>query len=320
MTEPISRMQDIPQRSDTRPEISVVVPAYYGRDVIANCLASIRRAVRGLRAEVLVVESSGDGTVALIHEQFPEVTCVVSLHRLSAGAARQRGLSAARAPLVFCVDQDCTVPDDWISRLRVHFSDGTVGAVGGAVAISDRWNLSGSAVYFLEFFRHFPTSAAPTRNRNFLVGCNSAYRTEAIQAASVPDTTLGEDVLFTHRLRASGWNVVYDAGVAVAHRNRTGWRELLRYSRAMGRASVDAHAERCLWWVTPFLRWPVLTYVTPIPIAVYILSKVLRSRWSYGATFVLLLPACLLGSVAWADAFRARAMALRAQRSHPARV
>lgn len=315
-----------PPRADTRlileehPEISVVVPAYHGRDVIAHCLASIRRAIRGLRAEVLVVESSGDGTDALIREHFPEVVCLVSPHRLSAGAARQRGLSAARAPLVFCVDQDCTVPEDWIPRLRAHFSDDTVGAVGGAVAISDRWNLSGSAVYFLEFVRHFPTQAPPTRNSNFLVGCNSAYRREVVQAVIVPDATLGEDVLFTHRVRVAGWDVVYDASVSVAHRNRTGWREFFRYSRAMGRASVDAHTERRLRWVTPFLRWPFLVYATPMAIVLYILSKLLRSHRSYVATFVLLLPVCLLGSVAWADAFRARAMALRAQSSHPAPV
>jgi cellulose synthase/poly-beta-1,6-N-acetylglucosamine synthase-like glycosyltransferase len=306
--------------SEDMPEVSIVVPAYRGRHVIAECLTALRLAVRGIRAEILVVESSGDGTADLLRSQFPEVSCIQSPQRLSAGAARQRGLSAARARFVFCVDQDCTVPADWIPRLLAHFGDPTVGAVGGAVSIRNPHNLSGSAVYFLEFFRHFPSRAASVRDANFLVGCNSAYRAEALASATIPDMTLGEDVLFSQYLRDAGWRVVYDARVAVAHQNREGWLEFLNYCRAMGRAAADTQAELRVWWGAPFLRWPMLVYLTPVPILVRVLSKVLRSRWSYALTFVALLPTCLVGSAVWAHAFSVRARARCASNSEDSKA
>ena len=85
---------------------------------------------------------------------------------------------------------------DWIDRLEGYFEDPAVGAAGGAVGICDPTNLSGCAVYFLEFLYHFPGTGAPQRNENFLVGCNSVYRADLLHRVQFPDQTLGEDVLF----------------------------------------------------------------------------------------------------------------------------
>lgn len=287
-------------------DVSVVVPAFLGRGTIADCLASVRAATRGRRAEMIVVESSGDGAADLIRDRFPEAVVITPPGPLSAGAARQRGIAAARGRLIFCVDQDCTVPPDWIDRLERHFADPAVGAAGGSVGIRDRRNLSGSAVYFLEFFRHLPGAARPTRNRNFLVGCNSALRAAAMAAVEVPGGTLGEDVLLSDRIRRAGWDVVYDATVTVAHRNRAGWAEFIRYNRLMGRAAADYHGELGYWWATPFLRWPVLAYAAPAVILPWIAWRLARSRWSYLAAFLLLSPACLVGNIVWTHAFRVR--------------
>ena len=43
-------------------DISVAIPAYEGARTIADCLESVERATAGRRREIIVVESSGDGT------------------------------------------------------------------------------------------------------------------------------------------------------------------------------------------------------------------------------------------------------------------
>ena len=293
------------------PEISVVIPAYLGASTIADCLRSLKLALAGRTHEIIVVESSGDSTGEIVRTQFPDVKLILSAARLSAGAARNRGAAEARAPLLFLTDQDCIVPPDWIRRLEDHLKDPTVSAVGGAVGIRDLSNLSGCAVYFLEFLRHFPSSGMARRNGNFLVGCNSAYRTDAVLRIPFPDQTLGEDVLFSDDLRRNGLTIVYDPRVAVSHHNRTGWGEFFDYNRKMGTAAAAYQVALKPWWVQPFLRMPSLTFLAPGIILPSIGLALIRGRWSYISRFLLLLPMCFLGNLAWAAAFRRKVIELR---------
>jgi GT2 family glycosyltransferase len=292
-------------------DISVVIPAYFGSATIADCLESVRLAIQERRAEIIVVDSSGDATAEIIRRQFPDVVLITSESRLSAGAARNRGAAAARAPLVFFTDQDCIVPRDWIDRLEEHLKDETIGAAGGAVGIRNPAELGGCAVYFLEFLYHFPRNHPPRLNDNFLVGCNSVYRAEALRKVSFPDQTLGEDVLFSHALRTSGFGVVYDSRVEVLHQNREGWREFFDYNRKMGRSAAIYHDRIQRWWIAPFFHAPMLAYLAPAAILPSIGFDLLRSRFSYFLRFLMLSPMCLLGNLVWANAFRRQVLEMR---------
>ena len=296
-------------------DISVVIPAYFGSATIADCLGSVTRALHGHRAEIIVVESSGDATREIVRQQFPDVTVIASERQLSAGAARNRGAEAAGAPLVFFTDQDCIVPQDWIAKLEQHLNDPSVGAAGGAVGIRNPSELGGCAVYFLEFLYHFPGNKPPRRDENFLVGCNSAYRKSALQVVQFPDQTLGEDVLFSHALRTHGYGVVYDSRIEVLHTNRQGWKEFFDYNRKMGRSAAIYHDAIQLWWIKPFFQAPILAYLAPLAILPSIGFDLLRSRWSYFLRFLMLSPMCLLGNLVWAHAFRRQVIEMRTANS-----
>jgi GT2 family glycosyltransferase len=294
-------------------DISIVVAAYCGAATIADCLQSIERATHGRRREIIVVESSGDGTSEIIQQQFPDVVLIRSAERLSAGHARNLGARAARGDLVFITDQDCVVPPDWVDRLERHLSDPAVAAAGGSVGVRNLSNLSGFALYALEFLTHFPTGGAITRNRNFLVGCNSAYRADALRIVSFPDQTLGEDVLLSNDLRHQGFDVVYDPDVEVRHQNKVGWRAFFSYNREMGRAAARYHAVLSRWWVKPFLRVPALAYLAPFVIVPSIMGRLACAPWPYFLRVLLLSPMCVLGNLEWADGFRRQVVADRAQ-------
>lgn len=290
--------------ADPIPDISVVVPGYLGARTIVDCLESIHHAIRGRQAEVIVVESSGDGAADSVRQRFPGVKLVQSPTRLSAGGARNRGTTESRGRIVFFTDQDCIVPPDWISRLEQHLARPGIGAAGGSVGIRNLSSLSGCAMYFLEFLYHFPARGRAPRDDNFMVGCNSAYRRELLQVVSFPDQTLGEDVLFSDRIRRAGFGIVYDPDLEVKHQNREGWGEFFSYNGKMGRSAAAYHLVLNRKWARPFIRVPALTFAAPLAILPSIGFRLARSRWSYLFRFLLLTPMCLAGNLVWASAFR----------------
>jgi GT2 family glycosyltransferase len=303
----------MPATADDPVDISIVIPAYHGAETIAACLASVQRATEGHRAEIIVVDSSGDHCGEIVRKQFPDVTLVLSPTRLSAGAARNRGVAMARGRLVFFVDQDCVVPHDWIAALEKHFADPATGGAGGSLGILNPECLTGCGVYFLEFFRHFPHDGLSRQNRNFLLGCNCVYRAEALREAAFPDQTLGEDVLMSHSMRQQGYKLVYDPSVEVLHRNREGREQFFRYNTKMGTASAADQLilKRPRSWL--FLRFPILAFLTPAVVLPVIFVRLLfcKKRRTYLPTFLQLLPLCLAGNLVWAAAFRREVLASR---------
>lgn len=287
----------------TAPQISVVIPAWNGLRTIADCLNSVRRAVGDRCVEILVIESSGDGSRELIRDQFPDVRLILPAGRLQVGAARNVGLALARGAVVCFVDQDCTVPEDWFDRIVPLFKEPTVAAAGGSIGVRNPRNLSGMGVYFLEFFRHVPESG-PARNCDeFLLGCNLAVRRSLFPAVQFPEQTLGEDVLYSAALRRSGLRLLYLPRVTVRHWNRSGWGEFFRYNRCMGIAAADYHQTLQTPVIRPILRFPILVLLTPPVNCLHILWRLLRTRSGMLPMFLLLSPMCLLGNCWWAFAF-----------------
>jgi GT2 family glycosyltransferase len=309
---PVGSLVRVPGREDcpggdpmAPPEVSVIVPAFRGKATIALCLSAALRATEGLHAEILVVESSGDGTAELVRGTFPQVRLIESSMRLTAGQARNWGIRQARGRWLFCVDQDCLVPANWIPALLRHLEQEGVGAAGGSMAVANPENISGWCVYFLEFLTHFPRRRARPRRDNFLIGANSAWRAEALTTVRFPDQTLGEDRLLSEAVRQQGWSVIYDATVSVWHHNRRGWAEFRRYCRAMGRAAAhdqQALGGRAIRWIQ---RFPPLIYGVPLVVLPLIGWRLLGAPPSYLLRYVGLLPCCLLGQILWAREFQA---------------
>lgn len=299
------------------PKVSVIVPAYRGRATLADCLGSIQRSLRGWDHEILVIESSGDGSTELIRRDFSNVFVIESPRRLSAGAARNLGSQIASGYLLFFVDQDCLVPVDWIQRLSTYFRHEDVGAAGGSISVADPGNWSGWCVYFLEFFNHFPSRRGEVNNRNFLIGANSVWRAEVLQHVQFPDQTLGEDLLLTVSLRDMGLEVVYDPSISVSHHNRRGWAEFFRYTRAMGRAAAKDQRRIGGWQINLLERWPLLCHGIPFLIIPLIGWRLSSAPRPYFMRYMLLWPACLIGQMFWVHEFKTTLIHLVSQDDSP---
>ncbi len=281
---------------------SIVIPAYRGRSTIGECIESLLVAARGRDVEILVVESSQDGTVEWVRARYPQVRVIASPSQLSAGGARNRGVEESVGERIYFVDQDCVVPTDWMQRLSERLEEEGVGIAGGAIGFRNWSNFSGSAVFFLEFLYHFPSRIGASSNENFLLGCNLACRREVFGTVRFPEQTLAEDVLFSSRVQQAGWRVLYDPGVVVLHWNRSGWGEFFRYNVKMGRASASAQVSTRPKGSELIFRFPILIFISPAKILPRIAYSLL-GQWRYFFRFLLVSPMCLLGNWVWGWGF-----------------
>jgi glycosyltransferase involved in cell wall biosynthesis len=132
-----------------RPDVSVVVASFNERDAIERCLASLERQETSRSFEVIVIDSSIDGTDA-VARRFPFVRVFHFPERKYCGDARNEGLALARADVIAFLDADCFVENDWIEAIfRAHQSPYL--AVGGVIENGAPESLLAWAYYFCEF-------------------------------------------------------------------------------------------------------------------------------------------------------------------------
>lgn len=110
-----------PQVSRVGP-VSAVVCNYNGEAYLPACLDSLL-ALDPAPAEIIVVDNeSTDGSLGLLREHYPGVTCLPMGRNAGPAAARNAGMRAAQYPWVLALDNDVTLPP---------------GALGSLVAAAD---------------------------------------------------------------------------------------------------------------------------------------------------------------------------------------
>ena len=114
------------------PDISVVIVSYKVAELLRPCLASIQREAVGCTYEVIVVENgSGDGSAALVRDEFPDVRLIALDENVGFAAGCNLGARAAEGEYVLLLNPDTELLGDTLSALlryaRAHPRAGLVG-------------------------------------------------------------------------------------------------------------------------------------------------------------------------------------------------
>jgi GT2 family glycosyltransferase len=281
-------------------EASIVIPSYNSGRTVRACLASVVGQATSIPFEVIVVDSSDDGSDEIIRRSFPEVRLHHSTERLTCGAARNLGTAWARGEYVLFVDTDCVVPADWVERtvaaLRGHAADGVCGSIENGTP----WSLSGTVGYFLEFFR-FLGPRGRSRPVRYLIGGNSAYRRSLLEGTGFPDSNAGDDFDLSWRLSQRGAKLVFVPQIAITHHNKTGMRRVLRYQYALGRAAGRYRRMTSPGTVRLLALFPPAVALLPLVVLPWIAGwVVVHCRIGAVSRFLLATPAMLLANYVWA--------------------
>ncbi|MBI4575678.1 MAG: glycosyltransferase family 2 protein [Planctomycetes bacterium] len=137
----------------TRPPVSIVIPNYDGRDLLAANLPSVRAACEAYRGEsevVVVDDGSTDGSVELLGQAFPWARCVALPENQGFQGAVHAGVEVARHDLVLLLNTDVWVYPEFLGPLAAHFERPDTFAVGALALQPDRSHIDQNiAVPFL---------------------------------------------------------------------------------------------------------------------------------------------------------------------------
>ncbi len=132
--------------------LSVIIINYNVRYFLEQCLYSVQKALKGIDAEILVIDNaSTDGSRAYLEPKFPAVNFDWGKENLGFARANNYGLSIAKGELILFLNPDTLVPEDVFSLSLAYFgSHPDVGAMGIRM-------LDGSGKFLKESKRAFPS-------------------------------------------------------------------------------------------------------------------------------------------------------------------
>jgi glycosyltransferase involved in cell wall biosynthesis len=276
--------------------VSVIVASYNARATILRTLASLRTQRGGPPFEIIVVDSSTDGTADLVASAFPDVHVIRSRQRRYAGDARNVGIAASRGDILAFIDADCVVGPEWVDRVAAaHRRDHAV--IGGVVENANPSSASGWAYYFTEFNRWLPGARAQTVDE--VPGCSMTLKRSAYERYG-PFMVGGycSDTLFQWRLAADGARPHLDPTIRVAHHNPESLASVLRHAPRHGRDFARLRGRERPGRLAPALRAlsaPLLPFVL-IARAAYFVRR--DDTPNFGR-FLLASPLTMAAMTAW---------------------
>lgn len=284
------------------PLVSVVVPCYRPGFLIDGCLEGLLDQDLDGPYEVIVVESTGDGTAERLSARFPGCRVIAPPARTLPAEAQNVGVDAARGPFIAITNHDCLVPRDWLRRLLARHEGGAYAAVGGAVANGTPWSFVGTAAYWSEFNEF--TSGRPAGVVAGVPQCNVCFqRTALVGATPFPTVRFGaEELTFNYELTRAGGVFFFDPSIVVTHLNRTTVEAYLAHQRVLGRGSAMARRLVPLPG-TVLVRHPALIPLLPLLRLTRVISRVAGRHPDQLPRVIGLIPLLLIGYVTWAAGF-----------------
>jgi glycosyltransferase involved in cell wall biosynthesis len=285
-------------------ELSVIICSLNGAAGVDRCLRALAAQTMFPALEVILVD---DGSTDATSTTGQAHGAVVIRHPVNRGlaAARNTGLSAATAPVVAFLDDDCEPEPTWAQQLLAGYGEGVTG-VGGLVlpVTSGRFMLgylqrnnpmnpqelnlaeSGRLLYRLKLYlqrQWTQPEDLSSRAVYSVAGANMSFSREALAVTGPFDERFrfgGEDLDMCMRVARSfpDGRLLFRPQALVLHHFEPSVRDTLRRSRAYGRGSARLYR-----------KWPSMPpTVFPGPLLVLaMLSLSRRHPWLTGAAIAV---------------------------------
>jgi GT2 family glycosyltransferase len=220
--------------------VSIVIATRDRPNDLLVCLTALHRLRNDRRVEIIVVDNNPpSGLTPPVVKQFTAVSLINEVRRGSS-YARNAGVKASSGEIIVMIDDDVTVPPDWLERLLTHFSRPDVMVVTGNVLPLELE--THSQVLFETYgglgrgFERFEANrdwlrAFKSAPRTWMLGAtaNVAFRADVFrdqrvglfeEALGAGMAGVGEDTYMFYRILHAGCTLVYEPSAYVLHKHR----------------------------------------------------------------------------------------------------
>ena len=138
------------------PKVSISIVNYNTKELLKQCLYSIRKKVKDLRYEIIVVDNNSiDGSPEMVKRSFPEVKLIVNKKNLGFAKANNQGIKISKGDYILLMNSDTKIISDNIEDL-VDYMDKNrkVGILGPKIFLPNG-NLQTSVTIFPNLFSVF---------------------------------------------------------------------------------------------------------------------------------------------------------------------
>ncbi len=225
-------------------KLSVIIVNYNVKYFLEQCLYSVRKAVKGMQAEVFVVDNNSvDGSVEMVKEKFPEFVCIANKENLGFSKANNQAIRLSKGEYSLLLNPDTLIEEDTLQKV-CDFMDSHPDAGGLGVKMVDgkgiflpesKRGLPTPAVAFYKIFgfsRIFPKSKIfgkyhlgfldndETHEIEILSGAFMLMRKSVLDKTGLLDETFfmyGEDIDLSYRIIKAGYKNYYFPKTRIIH-------------------------------------------------------------------------------------------------------
>ena len=278
------------------PKLSIIIASYNSVMTVGRCLDSLAAQECDAAFEVIVVDSSSDGTPELIRESFPDVKLHRFKERKYAGDARNIGIKAAKADIIAFIDADCTAEVDWVEKILIAHKTPHL-AIGGAIANGNPASAVGWAAYFTEFSQWMPKT--PAHISIDIAGANMSYKKKVFaDLGGFIEGTYCSDTEFHWRLKRSGKDLFFDPSIHINHNNIDKLGNLLRHEFHHGQSFARVRLKAKGFSILKRVLYAALFPAISAKLLLYTTRNNLKNR-NYLPLFIKNLPLLCLGLISW---------------------
>ncbi|HVB64659.1 MAG TPA: glycosyltransferase [Nitrolancea sp.] len=226
-------------------DLSIIIVSFNVRELLLACLASIEAwlAIAKQRVEVIVIDNaSSDASVDSVRRRFPGAKLIELQQNIGFAAANNRAVKDASGRFVVFLNPDTTVVGDAFGLLLNYIEkQEDVGVVGPRLIYPDGTTQSTRRRFptrrtgFLEstivqqywrdnrvLRRYYVADRSndEIQDVDWLVGACLLARRETLDMAGLFDERFfmyAEEVEWCHRVRESGWRIVYLPSASIVH-------------------------------------------------------------------------------------------------------
>ncbi|MFQ5601686.1 MAG: glycosyltransferase [bacterium] len=247
-------------------DLSIIIPSFNSKKTIRHTLKALCEQTTQFEYEIIVVDSSNDGSEKIIEREFPQVKLIRLRKQTYPGTGRNLGVRNARGRFVAFTDADCLPDTDWVERIIQTFSERQTEAVGGCLINGYRWSLTAWVGHLIEFNEW--TETTPAGFVTNIPSANLAYQRQAFTKYDeyFPDYLGSEDTILNWQMQKKGARLYFDPKIRLVHLNRSALGKLFKHQYMLGRWSAEARRQfdlpgnflvkhRLLVFLLPFIRW-----------------------------------------------------------------